>query len=131
MIPMWRIKGLDPHQDTPVKILHVILLGFVKYFWCDTMLRLNKVQKAELQVQLASFNVTGLGIPLLTGHMLVQYAGSLTGQDFHAIFQAAPFMLYDLVPHPCYEALLALSALIPLIWKPCIENLEEHLVCMN
>ncbi|KAI6095058.1 hypothetical protein F5141DRAFT_1068717 [Pisolithus sp. B1] len=48
MSPVWRIKGLDPHQDTPVEILHIILLGFVKYFWHDMMSRLNKVQKAEL-----------------------------------------------------------------------------------
>ncbi|KAI6026560.1 hypothetical protein BKA83DRAFT_121163 [Pisolithus microcarpus] len=128
MSPVWRLKGLDPHQDTPVKILHVILLGFVKYFWRDAMSRLNEVQKAELQVRLASFDVTGLGIPVLAGHTLVQYAGSLTGRDFRAISQAAPFMLYDLVPRPCYEAFLALSALVPLVWKPCIENLEEHLM---
>ncbi|KAI6013512.1 hypothetical protein EDC04DRAFT_2870834 [Pisolithus marmoratus] len=122
------LSGLDPHQDTPVEILHVILLGFVKYFWRDAMSRLNEVQKAELQVRLASFDVTGLGIPLLAGHTLVQYAGSLTSQDFRTISQAAPFVLYDLVPRPCYEAFLALSALIPLVWKPCIENVEEHLV---
>ncbi|KAI6044629.1 hypothetical protein EDC04DRAFT_2865842 [Pisolithus marmoratus] len=131
MSPVWRIKGLDPHQDTPVEILH--------YFWRDAMSRLNEVQKAELQVRLASFDVTGLGIPLLAGHTLIQYAGSLTGRDFHAISQAAPFVLYDLVPHPCYEAFLALSALgfavptalIPLVWKLCIENVEEHLVAID
>ncbi|KAI5985257.1 hypothetical protein EDD15DRAFT_2511676 [Pisolithus albus] len=131
MSPVWRIKGLDPHQDTPVEILHVILLGFVKYFWRDAMSRLNEVQKAELQVRLASFDVTGLGIPPLAGHTLVQYAGSLTGRDFRAISQAAPFVLHDLVPRPCFEAFLALSALIPLVWKPCIENIEEHLATLQ
>ncbi|KAI5992865.1 hypothetical protein EDC04DRAFT_2586714, partial [Pisolithus marmoratus] len=123
--------GLDPHQDTPVEILHVILLGFLQYFWCDAISRLNDAQKVELQVQLASFDVTGLSIPPLAGQTLVQYAGSLTRQDFHAILQAAPFVLYNLVPWECYEAFLALSALVPLIWQPCIDNIDEHLAILQ
>ncbi|KAI6116436.1 hypothetical protein F5141DRAFT_1187659 [Pisolithus sp. B1] len=125
---VWRIKGLDPHQDTPVKVLHVILLGFVKYFWHDAISRLTDAQKAELQVWLALFNISGLDIPPLAGQTLVQYAGSLTGCDFHAISQAAPFVLYDLVPCECFEAFLALSSLVPLIWQPSIVNIEEHLI---
>ncbi|KAI5982242.1 hypothetical protein EDC04DRAFT_2915769 [Pisolithus marmoratus] len=131
MSPVWRIKGLDPHQDTPVEILHVILLGFLKYFWRDAISRLNDAQKVELQVRLASFDVTGLGIPPLAGQTLVQYAGSLTGRDFRAISQAAPFVLYNLVPRECYEAFLALSALIPLVWQPCIDNIDEHLAVLQ
>ncbi|KAI0638708.1 hypothetical protein C8Q77DRAFT_1183595 [Trametes polyzona] len=33
--PVWRIRELDAHQDTPVEVLHVVLLGFIKYFWRD------------------------------------------------------------------------------------------------
>ncbi|KAI6097005.1 hypothetical protein EDD16DRAFT_1698021 [Pisolithus croceorrhizus] len=126
---VWRIKGLDPHQDILVEVLHVILLGFVKYFWHDAISRLTDTQKAELQVQLASFNISGLSIPPLAGQTLVQYAGSLTGHDFHAISQVAPFVLYDLIPCECFEAFLALSLLIPLIWQPSIVNIEKHLIC--
>ncbi|KAI6039086.1 hypothetical protein EDC04DRAFT_3012242 [Pisolithus marmoratus] len=139
MSPVWRIKGKNIFTDqmipsltyTPVEVLHVILLGFVKYFWRDAISRLNDIQKAELQVRLASFDVSGLGFPPLAAQTLVQYAGSLTGRDFRAIAQAAPFVLYDLVPHECYEAFLALSALVPLVWQPCIENIEEHLVALQ
>ncbi|KAI6025630.1 hypothetical protein F5J12DRAFT_903819 [Pisolithus orientalis] len=145
MSPVWRIKGknplhqslvssltystsgLDPHQDTPVEVLHVILLRFVKYFWHDAISRMNDDQKAELQVQLASFNTLGLGIPPLAAQMFIQYAGSLTGCDFHAICQAAPFVLYDLVPRECYKVFLALSSLVPLVWQPCINNIDRHL----
>ncbi|KAI5990253.1 hypothetical protein EDD15DRAFT_2453804 [Pisolithus albus] len=131
MSPVWRIKGLDPHQDTPVEVLHVILLGFIKYFWRDAISRMNDAQKDELQVRLSSLNVSGLGIPPLAGQTLVQYAGSLTGRDFRAISQAAPFVLHDLVPPECFEAFLALSSLVPLVWQPCIANVDEHLTTLQ
>jgi hypothetical protein len=121
-------KGLDPHQDTPVEILHVVLLGFVKYFWRDAISRMNDAQKSILITRLSSLDVTGLGIPPLAGQTLVKYAGSLTGRDFRAIAQSAPFVLYDLVPRECYDTWLSLCSLVPLIWQPMITNLDEHLV---
>ncbi|KAJ7939508.1 hypothetical protein B0H13DRAFT_1850801 [Mycena leptocephala] len=38
----------DPHQDTPVEILHFILVGFVKYFWRDAVARVKKSDKEIL-----------------------------------------------------------------------------------
>ena len=107
---------------------HVILLGFVKCFWRDAISRLNDIEKAQHQVRLAS---VGLGIPPSSNRTLAQYAGSLTGHDFWVISQAAPFVLYDLVPRQCYETFVALSTLVPLVWQPCINNLEQHLVCTS
>ncbi|THH23057.1 hypothetical protein EUX98_g8121 [Antrodiella citrinella] len=90
MSPVWRIRGLDPHSDTPVEILHVVLLGFVKYMWRDVIqnqLKNQDQKKADLAARLSSVDVTGLGISPLAGQTLVQYAGSLTGRDFRAIAQ--------------------------------------------
>ena len=125
------IEGLDPHQDTPVEILHVVLLGFIKYFWRDLIQNQlkNKDDKKDILIQrLSSFNTSGLNFSPLNGKMLVQYAGSLTGRDFRAISQVAPFVIYDLVPPECYDAWVALSKLIPLIWLPFIEDINEHIV---
>ncbi|KZP26247.1 hypothetical protein FIBSPDRAFT_732946, partial [Athelia psychrophila] len=124
--PIWRIKDLDPHRDTPVEILHVILLGFVKYFWRDAVARIGKKNKPILVSRLDSFDAAPLGLSPLNGNTLVTYAGSLTGRDFRVIAQVAPFVLYDLVPAPCFDAWLALSALIPLVWQPVIINLDRH-----
>ncbi|KZT18999.1 hypothetical protein NEOLEDRAFT_1048020, partial [Neolentinus lepideus HHB14362 ss-1] len=79
MSPVWRIQDLDPHADTPVEILHVILLGFVKYFSRDAMARLKDDQKRILIARLTSIDISGLGISPLAGATLVNYAGSLTG----------------------------------------------------
>lgn len=118
----------DPNTDTPVEVLHVVLLGFIKYFWRDAMARIPKDRKDVLKIRLSSVDVSGLGISPLSGETLVTYAGSLTGRDFRAISQVAPFVLYDVVPSECYETWLAMCAMVPLIWQPEIIDLESHIV---
>ncbi|KAF8204045.1 hypothetical protein BJ912DRAFT_841196 [Pholiota molesta] len=126
--PVWRLQGLDPHVDTPVEILHVVLLGFVKYFWRDLIAnQINDDQKRVLVVRLDSLNVDGLGISKLGGNTLVRYANSLTGRDFRAIAQVAPFVIYDMVPSDVYDAWVSLSTLIPLIWQPLIKDISRYL----
>ncbi|KAK7464371.1 hypothetical protein VKT23_006538 [Stygiomarasmius scandens] len=128
--PVWRIKGLDPHCDTPVEVLHVVLLGFLKYMWRDVIknqLKDNTDKKAELIARLSSIDVAGLGIDQLNGETLVNYAGSLTGSDFRKIAQVAPFVLKDFVSDDCYQTWVALSKLVPLIWQPEIHVRETYL----
>ncbi|KAJ3809763.1 hypothetical protein EV368DRAFT_89490 [Lentinula lateritia] len=131
MSPVWRIRGLDPHADTPVEILHVVLLGFVKYLWrdvIDNQIKKNPEKKRELAARLSSFDVEGLGLDSkLAGDTLVNYAGSLTGSDFRKICQAAPFVLKDFVSNECYQTWLTLSKLVPLIWQPIIEDLDIYI----
>ncbi|KAK7464119.1 hypothetical protein VKT23_006283 [Stygiomarasmius scandens] len=123
--PVWRIRGLDPHADTPVEILHVILLGFVKYLWRDAVKRTAK-DRDILVARLSSLNVDGLRIPPLAGHTLVNYSGSLTGRDFRAIAQTAPFVLDGLVSKEHLEVWNALSMLVTLAWQPEIRNIEDY-----
>ncbi|TEB26579.1 hypothetical protein FA13DRAFT_1888971, partial [Coprinellus micaceus] len=126
--PIWRIQDdLDPHRDTPVEILHVVLLGFVKYFWRDAMARLSDEQKATVIARLISVRTSGLEIPPIAARTLVKYAGSLVGRDFRVVVQVAPFVLHGLVPAACYRAWVALSTLIPLIWQPVINDLVQYL----
>ncbi|OSX60535.1 hypothetical protein POSPLADRAFT_1148718, partial [Postia placenta MAD-698-R-SB12] len=89
MSPIWR---LDPHQDTPVEILHMVLLGFVKYLWCDAVqnqLKSQEDKKALVATWLTDLDVSSLGLSTLAGQTLVQYSGSLTGRNFCAITQTA------------------------------------------
>lgn len=126
------LVGLDAHADTPVEILHVVLLGFIKYFWRDAIknqLNDNPNKKLKLATRLSSLDVSGLGITPLAGKTLVQYAGSLVGRDFRVIAQVAPFVLYDMTKDPgCYETWVALSKLVPLIWQPEIEDIDQYTV---
>jgi hypothetical protein len=99
--------------------------------WRDLVqnqLKTKADQKALLVTRLNSFDVSGLGISPLAGHTLVQYSGSLTGRDFRAITQAAPFVVYDLVSADCLATWVALSKLIPLIWQPKIKDIDAHTV---
>ncbi|KAJ3829433.1 hypothetical protein F5880DRAFT_396644 [Lentinula raphanica] len=135
MSPVWRIRGLDPHTDTPVEILHVVLLGFIKYLWRDVIenqIKKNPEKKAELAARLSCINVDGLGLDSnLPGKTLVDYYGSLTGSDFRKISQVAPFVLKDFVSKDCFETWVALSKLVPLIWQPKITDLDSYIVTLE
>ncbi|KAF8180356.1 hypothetical protein BJ912DRAFT_1023704 [Pholiota molesta] len=130
--PVWLLKGLDPHQDTPVEVLHVVLLGFIKYFWRDLITnQITDVQKPLLIQRLNSYDVNGLGISQIGGDTLVNYSGSLTGRDFRTISQVAPFVIYDLVPVGVFEAWLSLAKLVPLIYQPVIEDINRFIVMLT
>ncbi|RXW14525.1 hypothetical protein EST38_g11326 [Candolleomyces aberdarensis] len=104
--PVWRVKGLDAHSDTPVELLHVVLLGFVKYFWRDVIKNQLKDKSSKKEL----------------------LATRLSCLDVSAIAQVAPFVLKDLVTPECYETWKSLSKLIPLLWQPEIQDLGGFLV---
>ena len=92
------------------------------------MSRIDKKAKPLLIARLCSLDTTGLGISPVAGKNLVQWSGSLVGRDFRVVVQVAPFVLYDLLPTHCYDAWLALCALIPIVWQPTIIDLDDYMV---
>ena len=94
------------------------------------MQRLKDPEKTTLIARVSSFDVSGLGIPPLSGKTLVTYARSLVGRDFRVIAQAAPFILHDLdgLPDELIKVWVALSRLVPLVWQPEITDITMHLV---
>jgi hypothetical protein len=64
MNPLLDIVGLDPSQDTPVELLHTILLGVIKYIW--HYLNTNQWSDEDrhlLDIRLQSTDLTGLTVP--------------------------------------------------------------------
>ncbi|KAK1236064.1 hypothetical protein PQX77_000704 [Marasmius sp. AFHP31] len=134
--PVWRIRGLDPHSDTPVEILHVVLLGFVKYLWRDVIknqIKQKDPKKKELAARLSSVGLQGLGLDSekLPGDTCVNYYGSLNGGDFRKLVQVAPFVLHGLVSDECYATWISLSTLVPLIWQPEIDDIDAYLTLLQ
>ncbi|KAF7341642.1 hypothetical protein MSAN_02061900 [Mycena sanguinolenta] len=125
--PVLSISDFDANCDTPVEILHVVLLGVVKYRWRDAVSRQTSSGKEELKARLSSVNVSGLNTPTIRGNTYVQYAGSLVGRDFRVILQVAPIVLYGIIPPSHYEGWVALCKLAPLIFQPVIEHLPTYL----
>ncbi|PLW21644.1 hypothetical protein PCANC_03188 [Puccinia coronata f. sp. avenae] len=95
--PFLRLEGFDGVLDTPVEVLHVVLLGIVKYLACDDIGKLKDKEKAILISRLDSLNTLSLNIESLKGDYLIKHIKSLVGRHFKIILQAAPFVLFDLL----------------------------------
>jgi hypothetical protein len=120
-------SGFDMVRDTPVEVLHVFLLGAVKYLFRDFMKTLDETQKDDLTALWNSFNTNSLNIPSIRPISLVKYSSSLVGKDFRIILQAAPFVFFQFMTPSDINIWSSLCHLGSLIFQTHIENMTTYI----
>ncbi|CAH7689411.1 hypothetical protein PPACK8108_LOCUS24484, partial [Phakopsora pachyrhizi] len=119
--------GFDGHNDTPVEVLHVVLLGIIKYLYCDLIAGLSVDKKEELIARLQSFDTSNLNIPPIKAKYLVQHFSSLVGKDFKIIIQAAPFVFFPIIEGSKHKIWISLCHLCSTIFQTHISNCKKYL----
>ncbi|KAJ7696836.1 hypothetical protein B0H17DRAFT_1158586 [Mycena rosella] len=112
-----KAPGFDPTRDTPVEILHTILLGIVKYIWHITHTPWSPEYKKHTAC---------VSIHAIRSSYIMQYAGSLVGRQLKTLAQTNIFHIHGLVPDNEFQAWKAAGELSALLWFPEIRNLAEY-----
>ncbi|KAF8576964.1 hypothetical protein K439DRAFT_1649193 [Ramaria rubella] len=116
--PLLDFAGLDPHSNTPVEILHTILLGIIKYVWHNLHTTLDDNSRDLFVTRLQSSSISGLSIPPVNG---------LIGKHFKTIMQTIVFHVHGLVQDSQFELIKATGHLGALVWYHEIPDMHEYL----
>ncbi|THU97830.1 hypothetical protein K435DRAFT_721412, partial [Dendrothele bispora CBS 962.96] len=127
MNPLLDIAGLDPTKDTPVEILHTILLGIVKYVWHMFNTSLTDAERNLFVIRLQSTDLDGLNVPPLRAAYMMQYRSNLIGKHFKTLMQTMVFHAQDLVTPALFELIKAVGELGAVLWVSEIPNMDDYL----
>ncbi|KAF7762497.1 hypothetical protein Agabi119p4_9090 [Agaricus bisporus var. burnettii] len=125
--PYLRATDWDITRDTPVELLHTVLLGVVKYSWHMTHTSFSAENKKTYTIRLGATERRSLSADAFQAPYIVQYANSLVGRQLKVLAQVNTFHVHDLVSANIYALVRAVGELTALLWFPEIRNMEVYL----
>ncbi|KAF7296843.1 hypothetical protein MIND_00915600 [Mycena indigotica] len=128
MNPLLDITGLDPARDTPVEILHTVLLGVVKYIWHHLHTKQwSDTDRHLLAIRLQSTDTSGLSIPPIQAAYMMQYRNNLIGKHFKTLMQILTFHVYGLCTPEQQQLVKAAADLGARVWVSTIDDMELYI----
>ncbi|POV97845.1 hypothetical protein PSTT_14804 [Puccinia striiformis] len=124
--PFFTLSGFDGCRDTPVELLHVFLLGVVKYMTRDFMNKLKPAQVALVMARYQSFCTDALNIPSLQAYYMTRHFSNFVGKEFKIVLQAAPFVFFEYMSEPQRDLWRALCQLSPLVFQTHIKDMSAY-----
>ncbi|KAG8734658.1 hypothetical protein FRC11_003809, partial [Ceratobasidium sp. 423] len=124
---LFQIHGLDPHRDTPVEILHTILLGVEKYAWYMFHSSTRPDAQKKFETRLQCSNILGLEVDPIRASYIMNYKNNLIGRQLKMLMQLTAFHVHDLVSPDSLSVIRTVGELGAILWYSRIDNLEQYL----